>query len=102
MLWQEGSIGKRPVTGGAIGRQRTVTPGCLKQFHKLDHAHMPVGERSNFVFNEHTGFDCHEWFATTESDLKNLTWILTQMLADEKIIPGWVAFNEAACVIDLP
>ena len=37
-----------------------------------------------------------------ELDLKNLTWILTQMLADEKVIPGWAGFNEATCVIDPP
>ena len=66
---------------------------------------MPVGERPSPVFDEHTDFDCDEWFATNEekeSDLKNLTWILTPMLADEKIIPGWAAFNEATCVIDPP
>jgi hypothetical protein len=65
---------------------------------------MPVGERPNPVFDEHTDFD--EWFATSkeknESDLKYLTWILTRMLADEKIIPGWAAFNEATCVTDPP
>ena len=106
MLWQRGPVRERPVTGGAIGRARTVTPGCLEQFHKLDRAYMPVGERPNPVFDEHTDFDCDEWFATNEekneSDLKNLTWILTRMLADEKIIPGWAAFNEATCVIDPP
>ncbi|CAB4026830.1 Hypothetical predicted protein [Paramuricea clavata] len=64
---------------------------------------MPVG-RPNPVFDEHTDFDCDEWFATNEekneSDLKNLTWILTRMLADEKIIPGWAAFNEVTCQIN--
>ena len=106
MLWQRGPVRERPVTGGAIGRARTVTPGCLEQLHKLDRAYMLVGERPNPVFDERTDFDCDEWFATNEekkeSDLKNLTWILTRMFADEKIIPGWAAFNEATCVIDPP
>ena len=106
MLWQRGPVRERPVTRGAIGRARTVTPGCLEQFHKLDHAYMPLGERPNPVFDEHTDFDCEKWFATNEenkeSDLKNLTWILTQMLTDEKIIPGWAGFNETTCVINPP
>ena len=59
---------------------------------------MPLGERPNPVFDEHTDFDCEELFATNEkkkeSDLKNLTWILTRMLADEKIITVWAEFNE--------
>ena len=83
-----------------------MTPASLEQFHKPDHVYMPVGERQNPVFDEHTDFDYEEWFATNEekkeSDLKNLTWIFTQMLADEKIIPGWAGFNEATCVIGPP
>ena len=103
MLWQRGPVREISVTRGAIGRARTVTPECLEQFHKLDHAYMPLGERPNPVFDEHTDFDCEKWFATNEekkeSDLKNLTWILTRMLADERIIPGWAGFNETTCVI---
>ena len=34
--------------------------------------------------------------------MKNLTWILTGMLADEKIIPSWAGFNETTCGIDSP
>ena len=34
--------------------------------------------------------------------MKNLTWILTRMLADEKIIPGWAGFKYTTCVIDPP
>ena len=106
MLWQKGPVRERPVTGGAIGRARTLTPVCLEQFHKLDCAYMLVVERPNPVFDERTDFDCDEWFTTNEekkeSDLKNLTWILTWMFADENIIPGWAAFNEATSVIDPP
>ena len=63
MLWQRRPVRERPVTRRAIGRARTVTPGCLEQFHKLDRAYMSMGERPNPVFDENIDLDCEEWFA---------------------------------------
>ena len=44
MLWQRGPARTRPDVEVKVSRAKTVTRGCLEQYHKLDYAYLPAGE----------------------------------------------------------
>ena len=74
-----------------------MTPDKLAPFDKLDHA-LLTKKRPSHIFYIDEEISQVNWFDVNkeqkESNLKDITWLLTHKYDTEEIIPTWATFNE--------
>ena len=108
MLWQRGPANIRSdIDIKHINRAKTITRDSLDQFHKLDHASMPVGERPKPVSNLPPDLEIEKWFNESnnqvESKMKNMAWIIARMCqTSQQMVPAWADFNEKISLVNSP
>ena len=72
MLWQTGPANVRPLMDiKQFNRAKTITSTNLSEFHKLDHALLPVGKRPQPVANFPPGLELDNWFHESSDQLES-------------------------------
>jgi len=111
VVWQRGPATKpTDVTTKHMQRSRTIDPGALRDYQKLDHAdHALSGHRPSPVFNDGQKVKT-DWFndidnapERNKARLLDKAWILSRLHDEsEKSVPSWAAFNEAVTNVNPP
>ena len=99
MLWQRSFSNIRPLMDiKQMNRAKTITSTNISEFHKLDHALLPVRERFQPVANFPPGLELDNWFDVSSDQLDSkiikLPWIIARMgQPSQQVVPSWSAFK---------
>jgi hypothetical protein len=94
ILWERGPANIRSdIYIKHINRAKTITRDSLDQFHKLDHASMPVGERPKLVSNLPPDLEIVKRFNESNNQVEskriNMAWIIVRMCQTSQQVNKW-------------